>query len=188
MTALGAVLLASCGLFSTEEEAEAEQEAPSGQFTALLNGELWQASAQAGIDEGNRLSLFAGVYDSLSYWHDRLSFSLRFNRVGTYPLSRHGGDDFYGALYNESDGDAGIAAYDPTASEANQMTLTRYDSAKGIVEGTFEVTLVVREGDREPKEPLPGLPPFMQRRRPDTLRFTEGRFYVEGLDDRRSRQ
>ena len=190
MTALGAVLLASCGLFSTEEEAEAEQEAPSGQFTALLNGEPWQASAQAGLNGGGWLSLFAGTHDSLSYWNETLSFSAPFDGEGTYPLYRYGELDryssgLYGGRYYESDGDAGIAEYNPTSSEANRMTITRYDSARGIVEGTFEVTLVVDPDDREPKEPLPGLPPFMQRRRPDTLRFTEGRFYVEDLDDRR---
>ena len=180
----GAVLLASCGLFGSEEE---EPEISPSYFAALLNGEPWRGEASGTINEEDRFTIGATHHDSLSYWNESLSFSLYFEGEGTYPLTRHGGDDFYGALHFEADGDAGLATYDPTEDEANQMTLTRYDSAAGLVEGTFAVTLVVDPDDREPKEPLPGLPPFPQRRRPDTLRFTEGHFYVE-ISDRRDKQ
>ena len=189
LTALSAVLLASCGLFGSNEEEEAEQEVPSGYFTALLNGEPWRGPAIGGINEEDYFAIGAGTYDSLSYWNGSLTFSAPFDGEGTYPLYRYGELDryssgLYGGRYYESDGDAGIAEYNPTSSEANRMTITRYDSARGIVEGTFAVTLVVDPGDREPEPLPPGVPPPMERRHPDTLRFTEGRFYVEIFDDR----
>ena len=185
LTALGVVLLASCGLFGSEEEAEQES---SGYFTALLNGEPWRGEARGGLNEENRFTIGAKQYDSLSYWNESLSFSAYFQGEGTYPLTRHGGDDFYGASLLELDGDAGLAAYDPTESAANRMTLVRFDSTEGVVEGTFEVTLIVDPDDRETEPLPPGVPPPMERRRPDTLRFTEGRFYVEIFDDRLEEQ
>ena len=192
MAALSAVLLASCGLFGSEEGEEAEQEAPSGQFTALLNGEPWSSDGVlAGITKEGWLVMEGAGRDSLSLWNEGLILSAYFQGESTYPLVRHsrpGTERTFGGRYHESDGDAGVADYDPTESEANRMTITRYDSARGIVEGTFAVTLVVDPDDREPEPLPPGVPAPMERRHPDTLRFTEGRFYVEGLDDRRSRQ
>ena len=178
----GAVLLASCGLFGSEEEEGVEES--FGYFTALLNGEPWRGEARGDINEENRFTIAASIEDSFSYWNENLSFSLYFEGEGTYPLTRHGGDDFYGGFYKESDGDAGLAGYHPTESEANRMTITRFDSAEAVVEGTFEVTLVVDPGDREPEPLPPGVPAPMARRRPDTLRFTGGTFHVEIFDDR----
>ena len=184
--ALGAVLLASCGLFGDDEEAE-----PSGYFTALLNGEPWRGEARGGINEASWLSIGAERHDSLSYWLEELSFVLYFRGEDAYPLAPHDHPSTtrtFGALYVEADGDALIAAYDPTDSAANRMTITRFDSTEGVMEGTFEVTLIVDPDDRETEPLPPGVPPPMERRRPDTLRFTEGRFYVEIFDDRRGEQ
>ena len=178
-----AVLLASCGLFGEEEE---KPEVSPSYFAALLNGEPWRGEARGGINEENRFLIYAGTEDSLSYWNESLSFGLYFEGEGTYPLARHG--DFYGALHFEADGDAGIATYHPTADTSNTMTITRFDPAEGIVEGTFAVTLVVDPGDREPEPLPPGVPAPMARRRPDTLRFTGGTFYVELLSDKRGEQ
>ena len=188
LTALGAVLLASCGLFGSEEEAEQES---SGYFTALLNGEPWRGEARGDINEENRLTIGAERHDSLSYWVEGLSFSAYFRGGDAYPLGRHSHPSTrrtFGALYSEADGDALIAVYYPTDSAANRMTLTRFDSTEGVVEGTFEVTLIVDPDDRETEPLPPGVPPPMERRRPDTLRFTEGRFYVEIFDDRLEEQ
>ena len=188
LTALGAVLLASCGLFGSEEEAEQES---SGYFTALLNGEPWRGEARGGINEGSWLTISAKQYDSLRYWAESIGFLLYFQGEGAYPLASHSHPSTmrtFGALYAEADDDALIAAYYPTDSAANRMTLVRFDSTEGVVEGTFEVTLVVDPDDRETEPLPPGVPPPMERRRPDTLRFTNGTFYVEIFDDRLKEQ
>ena len=187
---LGVVLLASCGLFGDEEEAEPE--VPPSYFAALLNGEPWRGEARGGINEENRFTIGATLYDSLSYWNESLSFGLYFEGEGTYPLAEHPHPSStrrtFGALHFEADGDAGLAVYRPTADSSNTMTITRYDSTEGVVEGTFAVTLVVDPGDREPEPLPPGVPAPMARRRPDTLRFTGGTFYVELLSDKRGEQ
>ena len=82
--------------------------------------------------------------------------------------------DETGSAYYENDGDVLIASYHPTEDAlANRLTITSYDSTTGALEGTFRTTVVVDSAERvsEPGEPA--------RRRPDTLRFTDGEFRVK---------
>jgi len=84
-----------------------------------------------------------------------------------------------GSSYYEKDGDVIISSYHATDdTSANQFTITSYDSATGMMEGSFRTTVVVDSSERETE---PGEPP---RRRPDTLRFTDAEFRVR-VEDRR---
>lgn len=66
-----------------------------------------------------------------------------------------------------------IVTYSPTDdTSANQLTITSYDSTTSVMTGTFRTTVVVDSAQRVSE---PGEPP---RRRPDTLRFTDGEFRV----------
>ena len=82
-----------------------------------------------------------------------------------------------GGFFSENDYDVTISSYSATDdSSVNRLTITKYDSTTGVLEGTFRTTVVVDSAERVSE---PGEPP---RRRPDTLRFTDGEFRVKTRD------
>lgn len=142
-------------------------------FEATLNGEPWSAMLhQAGLNAEGRLTVGGQTHDGPGFWQESLSFSVPFRGAGTYDAvwgEREGG--IYGGLYAEADGDALLARYFPLPDpDTNFITITRYEFATGLVEGHFRTTFVVSPDTRVDE---PGEPP---RQRPDTLRFTDGRF------------
>ena len=111
---------------------------------------------------------------------ESLAFVAIFRGTGTYSLVEveHEWDET-GASYYEIDGDALIPSYHATDDPStSQLTITSYDATAGIMTGTFRTTVVVDSAQRvsEPVEP--------PRRRPDTLRFTDGTFRLK-VEDRR---
>ena len=157
-------------------------------MTALLNGEPWSAAAAAGLYGTNELDIAASNVDSLSYWREWMSLAVPFEGEGAYPLYRdslpEGGRAGQYASYSEMNADAIFADYRLLDEAANRLTVTTYDSVRGVVEGTFEATLIVDPDDRKPPPELAG--DYPERQRPDTLRFTEGRFRIGQVDDRRT--
>lgn len=180
---LGVVLLASlfvtlgCNFIGNEST----KGDPETHFIATLNGERWVADVQPTvINRANRFDIVGIRNSETSFWNEQLAFSLPFRGTGSYSVvwgERQG--DLYGGLFFEADGDARVATYYPQSdSSDNYLTVTRYDPETGVMEGRFRTTLVVSPDDQmtEPGEP--------ERRRADTLRFTDGSFRIV-LDDRR---
>ncbi len=86
---------------------------------------------------------------------------------------------YTGSRFHEAESDALFASYHSTDdTSTNQLTITSFDSTTGLMEGTFRTTVVVDSADRVDES---GEPP---RRRPDTLRFTDGEFRVKVEDQR----
>lgn len=186
----GTLLLGSCGFLDSEEDVKSV-ERDSTYFRATLNGgEKWSADPRGVfVDNGGEfdpmLSISGDtVHQNKFPYTEELIIFVNSKGERNYDITRtkheiDGNPLITGSDYCESDGDVILTHYLPTGdSSANQLTITSYDTTSGMMEGTFRTTVVVTEEDVEPE---PGEPP---RRRPDTLRFTNGTFRVE-VDDRR---
>lgn len=181
----GLLLLGSCGL--VDGDGGGTTKSDSTFFRAMLNGkETWsgeeiRAFFSDGVKSNRWLTISADTIHKQNYpYTESLVFVAIFKEENTYSLveTQHDWDET-GSSYYESDGDVSIASYHPDGdTSTNRLKITRYDSTTGIMEGTFRTTVVVDSADRAPE---PGQPP---RRRPDTLRFTDGEFRVQ-VEDRR---
>ena len=137
------LLLGSCGLFGADDEAEEVE----SYFRATLNGEeAWRGEPDAAFSEqGPYLWLAIGA-DSVyaDFYRESLSLATPFEGPGEYTLVRveydtgEGGIRTADASFYEGDDDVQVAGYHATAdSSANHLTITRYDSTAGIMEGRF---------------------------------------------------
>jgi len=181
------LLLGSCGLAGNDENGEKTQ-ADSTYFRTTLNGEeTWSGEGRAIMAESGGFDWLTIVGDTLHkqiYPHNEsLQLSVAYRGPRGYSLVRMMRSReprlISGTSYFESDGDVTISSYHSTDdTSANQLTITSYDSTTGIMTGTFHTTVVVDSADRVSE---PGEPP---RRRPDTLRFTNGEFRAK-VEDRR---
>jgi len=183
----GLLLLGSCGgLMGNGEEEKTKVD--STYFRVTLNGEeTWDGVGVAGftgISGLDWLQIRGGPgREENRLYMENLNISVPYQGEKSYSLTRVLRDSSQnltsGTSYYEKEGDVTIAGYFATDdSFANQLTITEYDTTAGIMEGTFRTTVVVDSADRESE---PGQP---ARRRPDTLRFTDGEFRVE-VEDRR---
>ncbi len=166
-------LLVSCGILGSEDKREEDT-----YFDAVMNDSVWTANIR-GIYriEGDTLLAMIGMdkrEKSVWPYEENLVLNVLY-KPGTeeYALTGYIGMEYYyhsQSSYHESDGDVHIASYYPIHSNPGVATLTLTNAGKNrkIAEGTFEVTYVVREVDRNS--------PF--RRKPDTLSVTNGRFRV----------
>ena len=180
------LLLGGCALMGNDDNDESED--VGSYFRATLNGEeAWSGVPDAGLSQHGEYVLLSVFSDSVyhDYHRERLSLEVLFEGPGEYSLVPRtyelyeGGILFSGAFFHESDWDALLAGYHATENAAaNHLTIASYDSATGILTGSFRATVVVDEDDRVDE---PGEPP---RRRPDTLRFTDGTFRVRVRDIR----
>lgn len=180
LTALiGTLLFGSCGLVGSDDS---NSKANDTYFRATLNGgKMWvgdemRATFSEGENSNRWLTIIADTVHKQHYpYTERLVFVAIFEGIGTYPLTEREHElDETGSAYYENDGDVLIASYHPTEGDsANRLTITNYDSTTGVLEGTFRTTVVVDSAERVSE---PGEPP---RRRPDTLRFTDGEFRVK---------
>lgn len=159
---------------------EPEEAAPNLDFSLVLNGERWNPTRgpQASLSDYG-LSVFADRWlEDRFPLNQRVSFTIpasKWRGVGVYPLDFGVVDGIrvYAGMH-ESDGDAGIARYNPVGGSATRegFEVTRYDG--GIIEGRFEGVFVVDPSDA----------PKKARVLPDTLRVTDGRFRLV-VNDRR---
>jgi hypothetical protein len=181
LTALaGTLLFGSCGLVG-----DGDSKAKDTYFRAALNGKKWSGNPDAVFSEQGRFNKWLALFaDSLyeSGYRERLSIHTPFRGVREYNLSEKnytvGGNLLTGGgFFSENDYDVTISSYSATDdSSVNRLTITKYDSTTGVLEGTFRTTVVVDSAERVSE---PGEPP---RRRPDTLRFTDGEFRVKTRD------
>ncbi len=187
LAALASTLpLGSCGF--AEHGDNEETQVDSTYFRATLNGEEnWRGEGRAILARSGDFRWLTVVGDTLheqNYPHNEsLQLSVAYRGPREYSLVRMMRSReprlISGTSYFESDGDVTIASYHSTDdTSANQLTIASYDSTTGLMEGTFRTTVVVDSADRVSE---PGEPP---RRRPDTLRFTDGEFRVT-VEDRR---
>ena len=162
-----------------------ESESPvfDGYFTALKDGEAWEADRvdgsidtrpdSAGIPV-TRISLRGLILDEFGLEDASTSLGGPFSGEGVYEMvsSSENRDQPYG-LFSLLDGDGVLATYELFLPDTSSFTITTYDSETGVMEGTFEMALerTFLAGHDHP-------PP------PDTIRFTEGHFRVL-VEDRR---
>jgi hypothetical protein len=171
LTALLAVLatLAACD----SGEVETEPAVPTGTFTALLNGEPFEAPAVYEVlPDRAILGLAATQADAEGYSVRQLSFS--YARAGlaegdVLPAERFdpetGGTD--GVAFFELLGDQMVQSWGPT-EETEGLRVVEVNSAAGLLRATFEGVLVARGPFNDPYQELP-----------DTLRFERGEFVID---------
>lgn len=175
------VAMVGCGLLGETEGQPVEPE-PETYFRALVNGEAWEGDEQqAGLMRTDYITLSSALHhENIFPYFEEIAVWVPWHEVGEYDISRQRHDSgphegqYAGAVYGEVDGDVNISWYRPTEGGEHRMAVTGYDPETGLMEGTFEVTFVIEEGQRDS--------PF--RRQPDTLRFTDGEFRVVVEDHR----
>ena len=182
----GTLLLGSCGLAGSDGDGELPQ-TDSTYLRSTLNGEKEWSGKDVEVNFFNHAGLkWLTVFGNTSRgrYNETFGLSIIYEDVGSYPLIREKYEDgfnthYTGSRFHEAELDALLASYSSTDdTSANQLTITSYDSTTGIMTGTFHTTVVVDSADRVSE---PGEPP---RRRPDTLRFTNGEFRAK-VEDRR---
>ena len=182
----GTLLLGNCSLLGSDGNGKLQ--ADSTYFRATLNGESWSGSPDGSLVDIGGFD-WVGIEGDTTHrnrfpYRENLLLQAEYKGIGKYPLTRTVRNLEFrsmttGSSYYEVDGDVIISRYQPIDdTSTNQLTITSYDTTTGIMEGTFRTTVVVDSADRESE---PGEPP---RRRPDTLRFTDGEFRVK-VEDRR---
>ena len=166
-----------CGLFDSGESEEPEFES---EFQYQLNGEDYWSEPFAGIfptSTDSALDVFGVRFDSSSvpYLH-QLSYRVILEEGRTsYSVLRVFQTEppmqLVGGSFSERDGDAPIAQYFPIESDIDRLEIHRGSSEFGpIVFGEFAMTVVVDDNISD----------FGRRNRrlPDTLRITNGRFQI----------
>ncbi len=120
------------------------------------------------------------IYDKQSIVRERLRFNIiskkeGYNFIKSKEIISNADNEnnirFYSTYYTyAADGDATCSFYqvDDSVEVAGYVDVTKYDEKSGIIEGTFEVTLV-KERSCDPTAP-------------DTIHFTEGVFYTKIQD------
>jgi hypothetical protein len=183
---LTCTLLWGCGIVENDGDSD-ESAADSTFFRATLNGEEgWSGDSDAAFSKQGKLDWLTVFADSMyegQYYRERLSLSLPFEGRGVYPMVENEyriNNDYTrtsGVFFSTNDGDVALTRYRPVSdSSVNQLSIANYDSTTDVMTGTFRTTVVIVEEDQEPET---GEPP---RRRPDTLRFTDGEFRVKVRD------
>ncbi len=153
-----------------------------GTAQVFKNGNKWlpYIYSTTNVQEKEYIQLEMAIYDKKSVVRERLRFYIVSKKEGYNPIKSReiiiNADNennvrFYSSYYTyAADGDVGCDIYSVADSTENagNVIVTRYDEKSGIIEGTFEVTLV-KESSCNPTAP-------------DTLHFTEGVFSTKIQD------
>ena len=146
-----------------------EQPRPETELTFLLNGERWtndQEVVAAALPFAFQLFTEDWLEGQFPLKH-HVSFSLPALELGEHPITRRVIDgEVYNSAFYEIDGDAILARYYADESEPGTLDIEAYEPTTGAISGSFFGTYVVAERERNDPD----------RRLPDTLRVTEGRF------------
>ena len=177
------ILLAIVSILASCSEDEMRLNIPYfGVAQALKNGEKWKPLIYATHNrrEPDYIYITMDIYNKQGFERESLSLDRIPKKVGrSFIKARDIIEDFedennirhYSSYYTlVADGDIICSSYqvDDSVEVAGYVDVTRYDEESGILEGTFEVTLVK---DRSCDESAP-----------DTLHFTEGVFYTKIQD------
>ena len=168
-----------CGVTDTPIEPEPESE---NIVQAMINGELWETNdsyASFNIIEGDTLIYMGSTLNDSTnfYYHERIVFAYYYSGNDTsYSTVRKNAkhEQREGVLYGEFDVDVIRASYNPISDSLDQLTLsvTKDSLGRRFIEGEFEMTVVVDPAyDRDIDQD--------RRRRPDTVRITNGYYRVE---------
>ncbi len=171
-------LLSSC-----DKEEVNSQVVDTGYCNALKNGAEWSGKIILGTSHRNEDELYIAikVYNKDNILRESLFFSKISKGLGSNPMKKRGILDVddtnnvltYASYYTSIlDGDVGCDSYQVADSVevAGYVNVTKYDEQSGVVEGTFEVTLVKEFGcDSEPNAP-------------NTIHFTKGVFSTKVQD------
>ena len=185
------ILLAGCNVLGLSDDDETEEDEPENEYSFKVNGEEWPAvSAEA--EKMTRAVFPFENYFGITFSQEELAeiyyiqnFSLRvpFEGEGTYSLDTYEGEDpsgsllYYGGIIVGSDYDVTISYHDPIPDSTNKVTITQYDEARKVVEGTWQGSFARRDYERDEFEHL--------YRLPDTVHVTDGEFklYCEDYRD-----
>jgi hypothetical protein len=169
-----------CGVTDTPPEVQKQES--ENLVEALVNGEPWKATysyASFNVFEDDTLIfLSAHQEDSIKIpYAEIITFSyFQSFKDSTYSTIRRVSDyeQGIGVIYNEADGDANIGTYYPIQDSLDGLTLSISKDSAGnrFIEGAFETKVVVDPAyDRDIDQD--------RRRRPDTVRITNGYYRVE---------
>lgn len=178
-----AFTLFGCGAVGVEDEPVSDF-----YFEVDLNGQAWEGSrvlwSQASLfqrrGESVLITIGQGYYSENRQWDELFSISVLSPKVGASPIitgqdTLSSYDLNVGAHFTELHGDQPVGDYTTPdvgpnfVEQAGLLRLERLDLETGVAEGAFEALLVVTPRHATGRN-------AELRRRPDTLRFTNGRF------------
>jgi hypothetical protein len=147
------LILLAVALISCQEENNAELSENS--FSVYKNYAAWEGITEIHLDSSTDTLTFLGVGNRPK--EEIIVMKTRFQGPGTYPLTKN-----QGYYYTLVGGDVLTSEYilDPTVD--GQLVVSKYDSAKKILEGSFNVLLKKKGSSPESN--------------PDLLVFTNGKF------------
>ncbi|WP_338769311.1 hypothetical protein WAF17_09580 [Bernardetia sp. ABR2-2B] len=142
-----------------------------GEVQVLKSGEVWKPFIYARTDftSENHIYFEIASYDRRNIMREVLNISKVAKKEGYNTIRNIRYNASYYTLGAGGDVICGAYQVDDSVEVAGYVNVTKYDAESGILEGTFEVTLVK---DRSCEENAP-----------DTLRFTEGVFYTRVQED-----
>ncbi len=142
-----------------------------GEASAIRNGSNWKSSPSAGSSDSNKKFFISFTYSEDGVNREELIISKIPFYTGTYHIRKNDdgkvdatlftslyGDDLDGYIYNVSESDS-----------LSSIVITRIENEE--IWGTFEVTLL--------RDTTKGVKPIDL---PDTLTFTNGKFYTKILE------
>ncbi len=181
LLAILSVLVSGCNKNKEEVKIQLNRDY-FGNAQALKNSELWKPLiyATSNVKEPNYIYIEMAMYDKQSIQREVLSFSKvakkeGYNAIKNKDTIENVYDEnnirYYSSYYTlVADGDVICSSYqvDDSTEVAGYVNVTKYDEKSGIVEGTFEVTLIK---ERSCDTDLPNI-----------LHFTEGVFSTKIQD------
>ena len=146
---------------------------------AVKTGRNWQPYIYALNDPGdkNYLYISMNIHNKQGFIRETLSFHRVAKREGYNAIKsqeiivdadNENNIRYYSSYYTSmADGDVICGSYKVADSTdvAGHVIVTKYDEKSGVIEGTFEVTLIKRQS--------------CDPTAPDTIHFTEGVFYTK---------
>ena len=154
----------------------------NGYMIGDIQGDKWSAEYISALfvtfDQDTLISIEVHSFDSLLFpYNEGFVFSYFYDpKINLYSTQRK--TDIHerrtGGFYMENDGDVVLSRYYPIADSLDKFTLTVSKDSIGAryAEGIFEMTVVVDPAyDRDIDQD--------RRRRPDTVRITNGYYRVE---------
>ncbi|GLU53763.1 DUF6252 family protein [Dyadobacter frigoris] len=136
-----AILFFALGIFSCKKDKESF--APENYlFSAEKNDEKWTGTTEISLQapDSDTLTLLFKANNS----NEVLWVKIKFNEIGSYPLKGN-----QAGYYSTVGGDVISSNYVMANGDVGHLTVTKYNPAQKLIEGTFDISLTKQYANPE---------------------------------------